>query len=523
LAVARRWRIRHKLTLGLALVVGIMAFLLGGTLLGLLSYRSTMKSIDSKLSELKAAQALRDAAAEITDAVEGQNAGDLEEKIVKAREHLESYREQLGDTLVHHRDLDGGYDEKELVLELTTHLQALAKLAHEELPAQIATFPIPKSAGEERLRSRLRKVHATIDALREHIDTDLRRRIDISKVDYRNSLWLVCGTSVLGAVFMLGLGRMAYRWIVDPIRELHEKVGRVAEGNFDSRIEVQSGDEMQDLAAAFNDMTERLQRMYADLARQVNERSRQLVRSERLAGVGFLAAGVAHEINNPLASIAFCSEALERRLDELLRDHREHPDLETVNNYLKMIQEEAFRCKGITQKLLEFSRVGEKQRQMTSLAEIVQSVIDMLMHHQSYKGKQIQFEPRKYPRLLVNAEEIKSVVLNLTVNGLESMEEGGTLSITLDIDEGMAVLRFLDTGCGMSPEVLDNLFEPFFTRSRTGRGIGLGLSISHRIVTQHGGEIEASSPGPGQGSTFEVRLPLTLAMPQQLTPERRAA
>src|SRR5438128_4413790 len=115
---------------------------------------------------------------------------------------------------------------------------------------------------------------------------------------------------------------------------------------------------MEELAAAFNDMTNRLDEMYRDLAHQVNERSRQLVRSERLASVGFLAAGVAHEINNPLASIAFCSEALEARLNDLLRQFRQSPrtaeEHEVFRKYLKMIQEEAFRCKKITERLLAF-------------------------------------------------------------------------------------------------------------------------------------------------------------------------
>ena len=512
--MARRWRIRHKLTLGLALVVGIMALLLVGTLLGLRSYRSTMKSIDSKLNELKAAQDLRESIAGIHIAADSQNSRDLEAQIVLTREKLDLYREYLGATLVKKRDLDRGQDEVPLVRDLTEQLETLARIVREDQPATGSTVALPRNAGDERVLAQLRKLQVTVDTLRDHIDTDLRRRIDIAKADYRTSLILVCCVTGLGAVATVGLTRLAYRWIVDPIRDLHAKVSRVAEGNFDSKIEVQSGDEMQDLAAAFNDMTERLQHMYADLARQVNERSRQLVRSERLAGVGFLAAGVAHEINNPLASIAFCSEALERRLDDLLRDRKDHPDYSTVASYLKMIQEEAFRCKGITQKLLEFSRVGEKQRQMTSLAEIIQSVIDMLAHHQSYKDKHIEFQARQYPHLLVNAEEIKSVVLNLAVNGLESMEKDGRLTITLDTDDGMAVMRFSDTGCGMTSEVLENLFEPFFTRSRTGRGIGLGLSISHRIVTQHGGEIEAASAGPGQGSTFEVRLPLAAANSQ---------
>ena len=108
----------------------------------------------------------------------------------------------------------------------------------------------------------------------------------------------------------------------------------------------------------------------------------------------------------------------------------------------------------------------------------------------------------------VNAQEIKQVLLNLVVNALESMDEGGTLAITHASHDGQIELIFKDTGCGMTADILENIFEPFFTRSRTGKGTGLGLSISHRIVTQHGGEITASSDGPGKGSTFKIRLPI---------------
>jgi signal transduction histidine kinase len=282
---------------------------------------------------------------------------------------------------------------------------------------------------------------------------------------------------------------------------------------------------MQGLAEAFNDMTARLSVTYADLERQVQERSRQLVRSERLAGVGFLAAGVAHEINNPLASIAFCSEALENRLVPLLEQAGQadttspgtitgvgvEGDAKIVRNYLRMIQEEAFRCKSITERLLDFSRCADIQRERTDLAGLIQGVVEMIRHMGKYRGKHIVFQPREAVMAHVDSQEIKQVVLNLVVNALDSMEADGTLRIDLRYADGMAEMAFADDGCGMTPEVLENIFEPFFTRRRVGKGTGLGLSITHRIISQHHGEITATSPVEDLGSTFVVRLPVRSA------------
>jgi signal transduction histidine kinase len=185
-----------------------------------------------------------------------------------------------------------------------------------------------------------------------------------------------------------------------------------------------------------------------------------------------------------------------------------------------MIQEEAFRCKEITEKLLAFSRGGERKRERIDLAGVVQGVLDVVQHLQNCKGKQLVFEPGAPIPAWANAQEIKQVFLNLVVNALDSMDEGGKLTITHGRRAGMIELVFRDSGCGMSAEVLENLFEPFFTRNRTGKGTGLGLSISHRIITQHGGEIEAASDGPGQGSTFVVRLPIDA--PAEAAPDTEA-
>jgi signal transduction histidine kinase len=280
----------------------------------------------------------------------------------------------------------------------------------------------------------------------------------------------------------------------------------VAAGNFSHRIKLDSNDEMAELAASLNDMTSRFQAIRDDLDHQVQMRTKQVVRSEQLASVGFLAAGVSHEINNPLASIAMCAESLESRLAEIAPGDSEQSEL--VRRYLRMIQTEAFRCKEITAKLLDFSRLGDVQHQPTDLCELIQGVIDMVRHLGKYSQKQIRFSPGRPVVAQVNGQEIKQVVLNMITNGLDAVDPGGMLTIDLSAAGQFADLTFADNGCGMTQEVLDHLFEPFFTRKRGGQGTGLGLSIVYRIVTEHGGQIEATSAGPNQGSQLRITLPL---------------
>jgi signal transduction histidine kinase len=208
-----------------------------------------------------------------------------------------------------------------------------------------------------------------------------------------------------------------------------------------------------------------------------------------------------------------CAESLESRLQELGADAA---DAQVARRYVELIQAEAFRCKGITEKLLDFSRLGEVRRQATGLLAIVRDVADMLQHVGRFKGHAIAIESDQDVLALVNPQEIKQVILNLLVNALDSIEGEGGVRVSVRrsplAETGVggceAVLTITDDGCGMTDEVLEHLFEPFFTRRKQGQGTGLGLSIVHRIVTDHGGRIEATSPGPGQGSTFRVTLPV---------------
>jgi signal transduction histidine kinase len=352
----------------------------------------------------------------------------------------------------------------------------------------------------------LERLQVLTSDLPSHLQTKLAGLSREVRGQYDVLILIAWTATVSAGLLFLVFMRLSYRWVFRPLGMLIAGSRRVAAGEFSYRIRLDTNDEMAELAKALNDMTARFQEIRDDLDRQVQVRTKQAVRSEQLASVGFLAAGVAHEINNPLASIAMCAESLEGRLRAVLDQN--DPQQAVVANYLRMIQDEAFRCKGITEKLLDFSRIGPGKRENTELGDLVRGVLTMLGHLGKYQRKRIEMVPCESALVEVNPQEIKQVVLNLLSNALDSLDDGGVVSVRLETRDGYAVLSVADNGCGMEPEVLEHVFEPFFTRRRGGQGTGLGLSITYRIVADHGGDIEAASPGAGRGSTFRVRLPL---------------
>ncbi|MCS7269707.1 MAG: HAMP domain-containing histidine kinase [Gemmataceae bacterium] len=527
--VARPRRLRSKLLLGLGLVVGSVALLLGGTLYGIRAYYTTVRVTERKMYELQLVNIL-------IETLKGADTPEPSLEALRAVEaHLVILREEQSRSVAAGLDPDDGDQERGLLEQLGHDLEQLQQRLHElKGSPRLLTDGRSETLGQHpHLRSLFDHARRCAEHLRLAIIHDIETSTRLANRTIRQSQWVVGIAATWAVVLVLTLLYYFRIWMFAPIRQLQAGVQRVHAGDFSQPIRLHSGDELQELADEFNAMTARLAAVYADLARQVDERSRQLVRSERMVSVGFLAAGVAHEINNPLASILFCAEALERRLHDLLaepsrscRDPNPSPvearsatiasaddDREVVTRYLRMIQQEALRCKEITQKLLDFSRSGDRQREPTDLGTLIRGVLEMVRHLPHCRGKQIVFEPTEYVVAPVHAQDLKSVVLNLVVNALESMDEGGRLTITLSARGDWAEMVFTDTGCGMTPEVLANLFEPFFTKSRTGKGTGLGLFISHQIIDQHGGTITASSPGPGLGSTFTVRLPLRQTLP----------
>jgi len=526
--VALGWRIRQKLLLGVALFALLLGLGLSGTLMGLWSYYQTVSSVRGRLAELKSAEALKSAVARLVSPSMvlrlGESPGRLLQPLARARETVEEYRAQIDEPAepVRRRPADGLL-ERELAAVIEQDLASLsAALASLMAPriggAAAVGAPDPLAAAQ----AACEKLERDSRDLRDSIHEDLDHKISASRRNYQFSLWLAVPACGVGLVALAGLLRAFYAWVFNPIRDLQEGVRRIAGGDLDHRLTIESGDEMQDLAEAFNAMMERLQSLYSDLNRQVADRSRQLVRSERLASVGYLAAGVAHEINNPLASIAFCAEALEARLRQSAGRLDSPEQREVFERYLNLIQEESFRCKGITEKLLAFSRGGEKTRESADVCRLAQSVLDGAQHLPVCRDKRMVLDAPSPVRAWANPEEIKQVVLNLVVNGLESMDAGGTLKVRVAQDGDQALVEVTDSGVGMDRSTLENIFEPFFTKNRTGSGTGLGLTISHRIIQQHGGEIEATSAGPGQGSIFTVRLPSRAVEGAKPAPDSRS-
>jgi signal transduction histidine kinase len=513
--VLSRWPIRNKLIAGLALLVVIVAIASGSGLYGLYAYRAMVKSISARAYELPLSTALMREASNLRVALcvaQSARAGDSVERIdqAKAIQSTVAARLQAIEAILGHYQWQLGYNQFEVrQFSAGSHERRVFSQVEETFERMVATSRradwATDPAAVVEIMQQANRLEELAFALPAYLHSRMKQLATDVRTQYRALIWLSWVTTIIGGLLLTLLVKLFYDWVFRPLRILIRGSRRVAGGEFSYRIRLDNQDEMAELADAMNDMTARFQAIHDDLDQQVKERTQQVVRSEQMASVGFLAAGVAHEINNPLASIAICAESLESRLSELLEDRDGQQQL--VRQYLSMIQSEAFRCKEITERLLDFSRIGDVQRQPTEMRELVQGVIDMVRHLGKYQGKHVELAPGNPLWAMANAQEMKQVILNLLTNALDSVDAGGLVHVELNPLGNNVQLIVSDNGCGMTPEVLKHLFEPFFTRKRGGQGTGLGLSITYRIVAEHGGHIDATSAGPGQGSQFRVTLP----------------
>jgi two-component system, NtrC family, sensor kinase len=239
------------------------------------------------------------------------------------------------------------------------------------------------------------------------------------------------------------------------------------------------------------------------------EANQAVARAEKLAAIGRLAAGVVHEINNPLATISACAEALESRLQEGAFSKIETTEaLDDLREYLGLIRSETFRCKSITNGLLDFSRARASEHSLLDLTDVINSAIRLLAHQQRDRNVEFQIQTPNdpLPPLSGDAGQLQQAIIALATNAVDAMPFGGTLTISARHEGGYVLVEVSDTGVGIAPENIAKIFEPFFTTKEVGRGTGLGLAVCYGILTEHGGSLDVQST-PGIGTTFTITLP----------------
>ncbi len=313
-----------------------------------------------------------------------------------------------------------------------------------------------------------------------------------------------------------------HRIVYVPLRDLESGADRLASGNLQQPIPVRSMDEFGQLAISFNAMTNALSKSQNELQEwgqtlenKVQEKTKELqaaeaesVHREKLASVGLLAAGIAHELNNPLTGVLTFSTLVREKMAE---GSREAEDLDLVIR-------ETNRCATIIRRLLDFAREKTPEKKFANLNTIIEDTEQFMRRPAYFDDIEITMDlDLDLPQIWLDEDLIKQVIMNILVNAQQAIEGSGRITIrsrvvpeatSPELSPGpMVEISITDTGCGISDKDQQRIFDPFFTSKGVGQGTGLGLSVSHGIVRAHGGTIEVDSK-VGEGSTFRIYLPL---------------
>ena len=303
------------------------------------------------------------------------------------------------------------------------------------------------------------------------------------------------GITFVGILIAFAISCLLGNSITKPIRLLVSASNKFAKGDLDYRVEYKNEDEIGELGTAFNYMLDSIKERDERLKEYTKQ---EIMKSERLAMVGQLAAGVAHEINNPLGSILIYSHLL---LEDLGQEDPRKGNIEKIVN-------QATRCKKIVKGLLDFSRQTEPEMILSNINTIVKEVLSLVERQVMFHNiKVLKKLSPDLPTIMLDKNQIQQVLMNIILNAVEAMDGQGKLTVETYSEQEYLKTRFTDTGSGISEENMKKLFQPFFTTKETGHGTGLGLSISYGIIRKHNGKINVSSE-IGKGSTFTIILPI---------------
>ncbi|MEZ4599894.1 MAG: cache domain-containing protein [Syntrophotaleaceae bacterium] len=295
-------------------------------------------------------------------------------------------------------------------------------------------------------------------------------------------------------VIAVSLVCQAAKQLTDPIHNMIEVIHKVKSGRLEERMEVPGNDEMSELATHFNHM--------ADIIRQNRELETSLAQQGKLASLGVLASGVAHEINNPLGIILGYAGYLEGKMGE------DNPHYRFVHE----IKRESKRCKKIVQDLLSYARIPKPVFEEVDLNELLEQIVDFAANHTDLQNVLVRKDlAGDLPPVMMDGDQIRQVAINLILNAGSAMPEGGEITVRTSRENDQNILLTIeDNGVGIDPEHIEKIFEPFYTTKKS--GTGLGLAITRQIITLHHGSIAVESEA-GKGTRFVIRLPLRQEVP----------
>lgn len=346
----------------------------------------------------------------------------------------------------------------------------------------------------EKIRLRAREIQSFTEELSKRERAKINAILKMSMSLLLLALFAIVATGIIINVKLA-------RSIAFPIRKLEKVTKKVAMGDFSETIEVKGEDEITSLEISFNQMEDRLRDTMNSLElsiQKLHEKQDQLVEAEKLASIGVLAAGIAHEINNPLTSILTFSNLM---LEELPGDnpHRER---------LKMMAREAMKARIIVRQLLSFSREEPIKPVNTNINCPINDIIETLAAQEVFKDIELVVDlSDKLPEIYADSVRIGQVVMNILLNAVHAITPPGKIEVSTRAAGDFVEIIISDTGCGIPEEQLGMIFDPFYTTKDSTKGTGLGLAVSYGIIKKHGGNIEVKS-AVGKGTTFIVRLPI---------------
>lgn len=534
--------IRTKYSIQILFIIFLVAILL--TLFSLIRFHKGMKTISASVDQLTG-EALYEQMESKAEVVITTLAEDLIHPVYyldieTITDLFTTIRDQRDTVYVYLYDVDGkiisdGTEETALLHKVLTDEVSKKAVVSEKfllqkkgdiLDASIPIYIEDEKLGGARIGFSLKKIKADILRQKKAITSITEKNIKSTLV----TSMVISGILILlGIIFALKIAQM----LVQPILKLIDVTRKVGKGDLTAKVEIKSGDELEEMANSFNQMTEDLYNLhqeekemtkkiavaeekarYAAILEEKNQQletayqelkstQNQLIQSEKMATVGTLAGGMAHEINTPLGTILTNTEMLLREVKN-----------KEQGASLKLIEEATNRCRDIVQFLLKYSRGAPVEFQPVELNKVIDDACFLLEHQLSNDGITINKKYGVLPKIEGNVNELEQVITNVILNSKDAIiktynekRKEGNIQIKTYQKENSLFIDIQDNGCGIPKKDIDRVFDPFFTTKDIGKGTGLGLSVSQRIIERHNGKIKVESE-PGQGTTVRIELPI---------------